>query len=104
MLASKPPNNGEPKVAAYRRPHSAPLSRVSDDCFTRLMTGAFRMGEIVNLRKVRKQARKQEDAERAAANRISHGRTKVERNLEATRAEKIRRLLDAHKVDKGDAR
>jgi Domain of unknown function (DUF4169) len=60
------------------------------------------MGEIVNLRKARKQARKLQEAERAAANRITHGRTKAERTLEATRAEKARRLLDAHKIDPGN--
>jgi len=62
------------------------------------------MGDIVNLRKARKRAAKQQDAERAAANRVSHGRTKEQRTLEATRSEKSRRLLDAHKIDTGDAR
>ena len=62
------------------------------------------MGEIVNLRKARKEARKLQEAERAAANRITHGRMKAERTLEATRAEKTRRLLDAHKLDTGDTR
>lgn len=62
------------------------------------------MGEIVNLRRARKEARKLEEAERAAANRITHGRTKAERTLEATRAETTRRLLDAHKIDTGDTR
>ena len=62
------------------------------------------MGEIVNLRKARKQARKRQEAERAAANRIAHGRTKAERTFEATHAEKTRRLLDAHKLDPGDTR
>ena len=62
------------------------------------------MGEIVNLRKARKEAGKRQDTERAAVNRISHGRTKAERALEATRSEKRRRLLDAHKIDTGDAR
>ena len=61
------------------------------------------MGEIVNLRKARKEARKQQEAGRAAANRIGYGRTKAERTLEATRAEKTRRRLDAHKIDTGDA-
>ena len=61
------------------------------------------MGEIVNLHKARKRAAKQRDAERAAANRFQHGRSKAERALEARRAEKARRLLDAHKVDTGDA-
>ncbi|MEA2873589.1 MAG: hypothetical protein QOH67_3565 [Hyphomicrobiales bacterium] len=62
------------------------------------------MGEIVNLRKARKQARKLQEASRAAANRITHGGTNAERTLEATRAEKTRRLLDAHKIDTGDTR
>ena len=62
------------------------------------------MAEIVNLRRVRKRAAKQREDERAAANRITHGRTKAERTLEATRAERTRRLLDAHKVDPGDVR
>jgi hypothetical protein len=62
------------------------------------------MGEIINLRKARKQARKLQEAERAAANRITNGRTKAERSLETTRAEKTRRLLDAHKIDRGDTR
>lgn len=62
------------------------------------------MSEVVNLRKVRKQVRKQEEAKRTAANRIAHGRSKAERTLETARAQKIRRLLDAHKIDSGDAR
>ena len=61
------------------------------------------MGEIVNLHKARKRAARERGAERAAANRINHGRTKAERALEATRAEKARRLLEAHKIDTGDA-
>lgn len=62
------------------------------------------MGEVVNLRKARKQAGKQEDAKRAAANRIVHGRSKAERTLETVHKQQARRLLDAHKIDPGDAR
>ena len=62
------------------------------------------MGEVVNLRKARKQAAKQEDAKRAAANRIAHGLSKAERASETARAQKAHRLLDAHKIDPGDAR
>jgi hypothetical protein len=61
------------------------------------------MGEIVNLRKVRKQAKKRADAERAAINRIVHGRPKAERTLEAKRAEKIDRHLEGHRIETGDA-
>jgi hypothetical protein len=60
------------------------------------------MGEIVNLHKVRKRAARERDARRAAENRITHGRTKAERTAETTRSEKIRRLLDAHKIEPGD--
>ena len=62
-----------------------------------------RMGEIVNLRKFRKQAKKQEDAERAAANRVVHGRSKAERNLNDQHTNKLHRHLDGHKIDSGDA-
>jgi len=61
------------------------------------------MGEVVNLRKVRKEIKKRDDAERAAANRIVHGRTKAERTLEQARAAKTSRHLDGHKIESGDA-
>ena len=61
------------------------------------------MGEIVNLRKVRKQAKKREDAERAAANRIVHGRSKAERTLQEARTAKIQRHLEGHRLDTGDS-
>ena len=61
------------------------------------------MGDIVNLHKARKRAAREREAKRAAANRIEHGRTKVERSLEAARSEKTRRVLDAHKIDPGDS-
>ena len=61
------------------------------------------MGEVVNLRKARKQAKKRDDAERAASNRIVHGRSKAERALETARSQQIRRHLEAHKIDTGDS-
>jgi hypothetical protein len=57
------------------------------------------MGEVVNLRKARKQAKKREDSERAASNRIVHGRSKAEKNLQATRLEQMHRHLEAHRID-----
>jgi hypothetical protein len=60
------------------------------------------MGEVVNLRKVRKQVKKQADAGRAAANRLAHGRSKAERDLEAKRSETMQRQLDAHRIDTGE--
>ncbi len=61
------------------------------------------MGDVINLRKVRKQAKKRDDAERAAANRIVHGRSKVERDLQAGNVDRLNRHLDGHKIDSGDA-
>jgi hypothetical protein len=61
------------------------------------------MGELVSLRKARKQAKREADAKSAAANRFSHGRSKSERTLDAARTDQRRRLLDAHKIDSGES-
>ena len=62
------------------------------------------MGEIVNLRRARKAAKRREEVVRAAENRVAHGRSKATRALEDARAEKARRDLDAHRVDTEDGR
>jgi hypothetical protein len=63
-----------------------------------------KMGEIVNLRRARKDAKRREDAVRAAENRLAHGRSKAKRALEEARAEKTRRELDAHRLETEDGR
>jgi hypothetical protein len=60
------------------------------------------MGEIVNLRKFRKQAKKKDEAERAATNRVVHGRSKAERDSDTERTDKLSRYLDGHEIEKGD--
>jgi len=70
--------------------------------FLRVPSPVLIMGEVINLRKARKQEKKREDAERAAANRAVHGQTKAAKTLEATRSEQMRRHLDAHRIDPGD--
>jgi Domain of unknown function (DUF4169) len=60
------------------------------------------MGDIINLRRARKQAARQAAERRAAANRLLHGRSKAERTLEAARGAKERRNLDRHRVETGD--
>ena len=60
------------------------------------------MGDIINLHKLRKRAAKRVDDALAATNRAVHGRTKAERVLEASRAQKLRRVLDAHKIEPGE--
>ena len=61
------------------------------------------MGELVSLRKARKQAQREADAKSAAANRLLHGRPKAQRSLDAARAEQRNRHLEAHKIDTGEA-
>ncbi|WP_128513721.1 DUF4169 family protein [Tabrizicola thermarum] len=55
------------------------------------------MSEIVNLRTVKKQAARKAARAAADVNAAKHGRTRAERDLEKTRAEKAARDLDAHK-------
>jgi hypothetical protein len=60
------------------------------------------MGDVVNLRRARKNAKRQAAERRAAANRLLHGRSKVERDLEAARDAKAGRDLDRHRIETGD--
>ena len=60
------------------------------------------MGDVIKLRAARKQAKRLRDEKRAAGNRLLHGRSKAERNLDAARDTKARLDLDKHRVDTGD--
>jgi len=62
------------------------------------------MGDIVNLRRARKRAQRKAAEQDAAANRLRHGRSKAERDLEAARTSKERGDLDRHRIDAGDER
>jgi phage protein D len=53
----------------------------------------------VNLNRARKEKARAEAKARADANAAKFGRTKAERVLAATRADKARRLLDQHRRD-----
>lgn len=55
------------------------------------------MGEVVNLRTVKKQAARKAARAAAHANAAKHGRTKAERDVEQARADKAARDLDAHR-------
>jgi len=61
------------------------------------------MGETVNLRTARKQAKRQNADREAAANRLVHGRSKAERKLERAKADKAVRAIEQHRIDTGDA-
>jgi hypothetical protein len=57
------------------------------------------MGEIVNLRRVRKARERRAGEELAQENRVRHGLSKAERKLtEATRAQADKNL-DGHRLD-----
>jgi hypothetical protein len=60
------------------------------------------MGDVVNLRRARKQAKRQLDEQRAAANRLLHGRSKAERTRQARLDEKARQDLDGRHIQTGD--
>jgi hypothetical protein len=60
------------------------------------------MGDIIKLREARRKAKRLRDEKDAAANRLLHGRSKAERNLDTARDAKARRDLDQHRVDTGD--
>ena len=60
------------------------------------------MGDLVNLRTARKQAKRREAAHEAASNRLAHGRSKAQRALTRSQADKARKDLDQHRIDAGD--
>jgi hypothetical protein len=57
------------------------------------------MADIVNLRRLRKRAAKQEAEQRAAQNRLEHGRTKAERALSDRVFRKAERDLEGHRIE-----
>jgi hypothetical protein len=60
------------------------------------------MGDLINLRTKRKQAKRQQALEQAAENRHLHGEPKMERAIRATLEDNARRHLDQHRIDKGE--
>ena len=62
------------------------------------------MAEPINLRIVRKRAKRQQDASRADAHRLVHGQPKRLRKLNAAQKAKAGRALDQHRIETGDGR
>ncbi len=60
------------------------------------------MGDLVNLRIMRKQAKRRKASEQAADNRLLHGVPKAERALRDALRGKSLRDLDQHRIDKGE--
>ena len=60
------------------------------------------MGDIVNLRTARKQAKRRQAEQEAAAQRLVHGRGKAERTLQQSRSDKAQKDLDRHRIERGE--
>jgi hypothetical protein len=61
------------------------------------------MGDLVNLKRFKKRAEKEQSARQADANRAKFGRSKSERASEQQRSDRAGDLLDQHRLDGGEA-
>ncbi len=57
------------------------------------------MGEVVNLNRVRKTKARMDDKAKAVANRVAHGRTRVEREQAEAERKRLSKHLDGAKLD-----
>lgn len=60
------------------------------------------MGEVVNLRVVRKRKQRELSADKASEQRAIHGISKSERSLEEAREQRAELNLEQHRLDTGD--
>jgi hypothetical protein len=60
------------------------------------------MSPIIHLGTARKRALRQRAQQHAGQNRLKHGRSKTMRALEEAKAAKADRLLEAHRLNRGD--
>jgi Domain of unknown function (DUF4169) len=61
------------------------------------------MGDVVNLKRFRKRAEREQSAKQAETNRTRFGRTKSERVVDERRSKRASDLLDQHRIDGEDA-
>ena len=61
------------------------------------------MGDVVNLKRFRKRAEREQSAKQAEANRTRFGRTKSERVVDDRRSKRASDLLEQHRIDGEDA-
>lgn len=59
------------------------------------------MGEVVNLKRLRKRGEREQSAKQAEANRARFGRSRAERTADERRAQRASELLDQHRIDDG---
>jgi len=69
-----------------------------------MTAGLGGMGEIVNLRTVRKRTRRQRETDAAAVRRMQHGVSKVEQSLSRAEEKLTRRKHDQHRIESGEAK
>jgi uncharacterized protein DUF4169 len=60
------------------------------------------MGDVVNLKRFKKRAAREQSAKQADANRRQFGRTKSERILDERRTSRASDVLDQHRFDGED--
>jgi hypothetical protein len=60
------------------------------------------MNDVVNLRLARKRAKRRQNEQTAAANRLVFGRTKTERTQVRSSNDKATRSLDQRRIETGD--
>ena len=61
------------------------------------------MGDVINLKKIKKRAERDLSAKQADANRVKFGRSKVERARDEQNASRANDLLNQHRIDGKDA-
>ena len=61
------------------------------------------VGDLVNLKRFKKRAEREQSARKADSNRTRFGRTKSERVVDQQRAKRASDLLDQHRIDGEDA-
>jgi hypothetical protein len=61
------------------------------------------MGDIINLKRFKKRAERQQSEQQADANRARFGRTKSERVADQQRSHRANEVLDQHRIDGEDA-
>jgi len=62
------------------------------------------MGDVVNLRTMRKRATRKRNAEHADEKRATFGRSKTDRRRDSAEFDRSGKLLDQHRLETGDDR
>jgi hypothetical protein len=57
------------------------------------------MGDVISLNKFKKKKEREAKAQRAAENRLKHGKSKAERESEKKQRELAEKHIDGHKLD-----